>query len=575
MPTNPYATAARVDPQREQQALLKLKQNPQKLAELGLAPDEDFSTIKSDPVKYNRVLSYVKGEAYKNPAYSAVTGGVTKPEFAQGQLGPDYSKTASEYSANRGAELKSTYNVDPLKSRADEYQAGSYSALPRITEEVKKKGGYDVEGLKDNFTKLQTGYADAYRRFVAGELAPAEYAAKVSELSTTARSLEKAQTGLKQEVDAAVGNYNTSAARAKNEFDNAYAKYAETLKTDTAGYADTRAEKLKAAEAMYESVKSLLDEAQKDAKGELREVGGNLYQVTYDDAGKAVTKLVQRKGGGGTGGGDGTIPVAPISIVPGQQPVAAGPTFEEFVKQKQNEQGISFTPAAKAKLKVEYDQKFPAKPQQSTQTTAADISKFDPTVQRIIRGTMKVEDVGEVEYRKLKNQINQAEQMGLIKTADPNKYTPENDNQAKSAGFATRISEANKIFEDIEPDINNLSASRMFYERKAPNLLKSETFQQQEQAERDFINAVLRRESGAAISPSEFESAAKQYFPQPGDSNSVLQQKKKNRATIFNNISREAGEGFKVEDGVPAAAEEKVINGARYTKVNGGWQLAQ
>jgi len=36
-----------------------------------------------------------------------------------------------------------------------------------------------------------------------------------------------------------------------------------------------------------------------------------------------------------------------------------------------------------------------------------------------------------------------------------------------------------------------------------------------EQAKKNFVNAVLRLESGAVISPSEFTNADKQYFPQP------------------------------------------------------------
>jgi len=53
--------------------------------------------------------------------------------------------------------------------------------------------------------------------------------------------------------------------------------------------------------------------------------------------------------------------------------------------------------------------------------------------------------------------------------------------------------------------------------------------QQVEQAQRDFINAVLRRESGAVIADSEFDNARKQYFPQPGDSDAVKSQKAANR----------------------------------------------
>lgn len=67
--------------------------------------------------------------------------------------------------------------------------------------------------------------------------------------------------------------------------------------------------------------------------------------------------------------------------------------------------------------------------------------------------------------------------------------------------------------------------------------------QQVEQAQRNFINAVLRRESGAAISPAEFENARKQYFPQPGDSPETLAQKQQNMATTIDALRLGAGSG--------------------------------
>jgi len=66
-----------------------------------------------------------------------------------------------------------------------------------------------------------------------------------------------------------------------------------------------------------------------------------------------------------------------------------------------------------------------------------------------------------------------------------------------------------------------------------------------EQAQRDFINAVLRRESGAVISPGEFTNAQKQYFPQPGDSLKVLAQKRANRTLAIKGLEAEVPGGFK------------------------------
>ena len=59
--------------------------------------------------------------------------------------------------------------------------------------------------------------------------------------------------------------------------------------------------------------------------------------------------------------------------------------------------------------------------------------------------------------------------------------------------------------------------------------------------QRNFINAVLRQESGAVINPSEFVNAKKQYFPQPGDDAATLQQKSDNRKRVISSFKTSAG----------------------------------
>ena len=109
---------------------------------------------------------------------------------------------------------------------------------------------------------------------------------------------------------------------------------------------------------------------------------------------------------------------------------------------------------------------------------------------------------------------------------------PLTDAQAKAALFGTRMQEANSIFDTLEKQGTTVSVPGS----RAPlgigaviNALSPADQQQLDQAKRDFINAVLRRESGAVISDSEFANAEKQYFPQIGDSSAVVAQKKRNR----------------------------------------------
>ena len=124
----------------------------------------------------------------------------------------------------------------------------------------------------------------------------------------------------------------------------------------------------------------------------------------------------------------------------------------------------------------------------------------------------------------------------------PNPNAKLTDEQAKAAGFFDRMNEANSYLGNEK--ISGAVASPWENAKDVPlvgNYLTSSAYQQGDQAKRDFVNALLRRESGAAISPSEFESANKQYFPRPGDSPEVLAQKAQNRITAMEGIKRSAG----------------------------------
>lgn len=108
--------------------------------------------------------------------------------------------------------------------------------------------------------------------------------------------------------------------------------------------------------------------------------------------------------------------------------------------------------------------------------------------------------------------------------------------QSQAAVYANRLSQAeqtlstNSFYRDIR------------YGTPMAEILKSEDRKLAEQAEQNFINAVLRRESGAAISPSEYANARSQYIPQPGDTQAVLDQKAQNRAIVQQGLQNEAAQ---------------------------------
>jgi hypothetical protein len=137
---------------------------------------------------------------------------------------------------------------------------------------------------------------------------------------------------------------------------------------------------------------------------------------------------------------------------------------------------------------------------------------------------------------------------------------PLTEGQAKANIFGGRMAEANAIIDEMAGNgvtrPGNIKQTAEGIAGAIPiigdslaagagaltNFTQSSGQQQVEQAQRDFINAVLRRESGAAIAPSEFENARKQYFPQIGDSPAVLKQKSDNRKLATNLMLQEVPE---------------------------------
>lgn len=127
--------------------------------------------------------------------------------------------------------------------------------------------------------------------------------------------------------------------------------------------------------------------------------------------------------------------------------------------------------------------------------------------------------------------------------------------QGKSTGFGMRAAISSKIIDEVgkngevQPSLLKRAAEAVPLVGESlgtmANHFQTPEQQQVEQAHRDFINAVLRQESGAAIGASEFDNARKQYFPQPGDSKEVIAQKKANRELAIKGFQISAGPGGK------------------------------
>ena len=143
--------------------------------------------------------------------------------------------------------------------------------------------------------------------------------------------------------------------------------------------------------------------------------------------------------------------------------------------------------------------------------------------------------------------------VGGVPLKGKNADKPLNDAQSKALLFGTRAQESGKIIDDIGDNYSPMAINSKQAVGRVPliggalegasNAMLSDNNQKAEQAQRDFVNAILRRESGAVIADSEFANAARQYFPQPGDSKAVKEQKAKNRALAIKGVLAEVPKG--------------------------------
>ena len=113
---------------------------------------------------------------------------------------------------------------------------------------------------------------------------------------------------------------------------------------------------------------------------------------------------------------------------------------------------------------------------------------------------------------------------------------PQNATQSAANGYADRLNEASIVLDTLGGNFTG----KLDYGGKLPNVLQSGDRQSYEQAKKNFVTAVLRRESGASIAPTEFQTAEEIYFPVAGDTKETIEQKEKTRNTVINNFYREA-----------------------------------
>jgi hypothetical protein len=150
------------------------------------------------------------------------------------------------------------------------------------------------------------------------------------------------------------------------------------------------------------------------------------------------------------------------------------------------------------------------------------------------------------------------------------------EGQRKTEGLLSRAEAARQTIDTIEPNIGA-------WDTTVPSWAQSQAGQQYGQAARQWIQSVLRDESGAAIGVDEEAAYFRTYFRQPGDSAVVVAQKQRARDAAEQAMRQKVGGSRGSSPSAPTGPKNKPATFGELRRVNGvlarwdghGWVRAQ
>ncbi len=119
---------------------------------------------------------------------------------------------------------------------------------------------------------------------------------------------------------------------------------------------------------------------------------------------------------------------------------------------------------------------------------------------------------------------------------------PTSDAERLALGYHDRMLASHQGLAEMENYVPGGFES--FWGELAPEAMKGEDFKRFRGFKDDFISAVLRKESGAAISDAEYTREERKYFPMPGDSAEIVSDKRARRERAIANMGKAAGPAY-------------------------------
>lgn len=128
---------------------------------------------------------------------------------------------------------------------------------------------------------------------------------------------------------------------------------------------------------------------------------------------------------------------------------------------------------------------------------------------------------------------------GAISFQQGGNIKPMTEGQSKDTTYATRAAGALPILDQYGSALTSITEQVGGSVPVVGNYAKTPEYQQAENAGLEFLQAILRKDTGAAITKEETQEYGRVYLPQPGDSAELLAQKQIARSRALNAL--EAG----------------------------------
>lgn len=113
---------------------------------------------------------------------------------------------------------------------------------------------------------------------------------------------------------------------------------------------------------------------------------------------------------------------------------------------------------------------------------------------------------------------------------------PLTEGQSKDTVYVTRAQGAAPILDEYESSLADGMQQGMDKVPFAGNYLTSDEFKKADNAGREFLQAILRKDTGAAITPEEMAQYGATYLPRPGDGPEIIAQKRAARSRAIQAI---------------------------------------